>query len=294
MSQNFRALVPFLFAWLWSTGFVSAKFGLPYAEPFTLLSIRNAITIAVFALIILAAGLRFGPLRAAPQQLLVGFFLHGLHLGGVFYAIKNGMPASLSAIIVGLQPLLSFVLAWSFFGERMSRLQIVGLLLGFVGIVIVLGPDLIDAKIPLVGVIGSVCGLVGLSVGTVMQKRMQAGMPLATGTFYQFIGAFLALSLLSFTTETQTVDPTWQFAATILWLVFGISVAAMLLLTFMIREGAVSEVAAYFYLVTPLAVLQAWLFFGEELSWISLLGVALTVFGVYLATTKRAQRANSP
>ncbi|MEO0341966.1 MAG: DMT family transporter [Pseudomonadota bacterium] len=286
MSPQLRAFVPFVFAWLWSTGFVSAKFGLPYAEPFTLLSLRHIFTIPIFAGIILVLGLGFGPRHAIPQQLLVGFFLHGLHLGGVFYAIKNGMPAGVSAIIVGLQPLLSFVLARIFFQERLSKRQIFGLVLGFVGIAIVLGPDLASANIPWVGVFGSICGLVGLSVGTVMQKRMQFDMPLATGGMWQFVGALAALGLLSLLTETQDVEFVWRFSATIAWLVLGISVTAMLLLTLMIREGAVSEVAAYFYLVTPLAVFQAWLFFGEYLSILAILGAVLTVFGVYLATSR--------
>ncbi|MEM9715791.1 MAG: DMT family transporter [Pseudomonadota bacterium] len=291
MSPKLRALIPFLFAWLWSTGFVSAKFGLPYAEPFTILSIRHALTIPVFAVIILVMGFNFGPLRAAPQQFLVGFFLHGLHLGGVFYAIDNGMPAGAAAIIVGLQPILSFILARAFFGEVLSKRQIIGLVIGFAGLLLVVIPDLRNATIPVVGVIGSLCGLVGLSVGTVMQKRMRAEMPLATGSMYQFIGALVVLGALSFTTETQTIEPSWQFFAAVAWLVFGISVTAMLLLTLMIRDGAVSEVAAYFYLVTPLAVLQAWVFFGEALSITAILGGLMTVMGVYLATSKRGERA---
>jgi len=288
MSDRLRLFIPFIFAWLWSTGFVSTKTGLPYAEPFTMLALRHILTIAVFALIIYFFRFGFGPIKGAAQQMLVGLLLHGAYLGGVFYAIANGMPAGASAIIVGFQPILTSVLARIFFEEKMSRGQVLGLGFGLVGLSLVVAPDLAGQNIPLIGVATSLIALLGISVGTVLQKRMKREMSLATGNLYQFAGALIAMTLLSLLFETREITPHWEFVATMAWLIFGISVSAMLLLMLMIREGAVSEVAAYFYLVTPLAVLQAWLFFGETLSPTAIIGAALTVLGVYLATTSRA------
>lgn len=180
-------LAPYLFVLLWSTGFIGAKYGLPYADPFIFLSIR--VLIAGIILFILAFAMRM-PVAigasAISRSAIIGFFLHACYLGGVFYALSVGLSAGVAAVITSLQPVLVSVLAVKFLGEKLRRVQIVGLFIGLTGVALVLGPSF-TAQIPLSGIVGITVSLIGSTVATLLQKKFGSGIPLVSGTAYQYV-----------------------------------------------------------------------------------------------------------
>jgi len=278
-----------LFVPLWSTGFIGAKFGLQYAEPFTLLAIRMYLTLVAFLLLIRLYRASWPDLRGTLHSLVVGVLVHSCYLGGVFSAISAGMSAGLASLLVGLQPILTAVLAWLLFSERITIRQMTGLVAGLAGVAMVLllgksnqQPLIYTAQTLLFTMIA----LAGITLGTLYQKRFCTGVNLLTGTFYQFLATTLVMSLLAFSFETRVVawEPTFIFA--LLWLVMGLSVGAILLLMKMIREGEAAKVASYFYLTPPVTALFAWLLFDEQLTAWAIGGIAITAAGVYLVVRK--------
>ncbi len=283
-------LVPFIFVLLWSTGFIGAKYALPYIEPFNLLFIRMLINLVVFAVLIyLWKAKRLTPVQIA-HQMIVGLLVHAGYLGGVFAAIKLQMPAGVTSLLVGLQPLLTALLVLLGGNKNMRPLQWSGLLLGIIGIALVLHGN---GKLGLLNFsfwpfFAVLVALVSISVGTLYQKRFGAGADLLTSSFFQYISSAVVMGLISWQFENGTVDWQWPLILSLSWLVLGLSVVAVLLLLFMIREGEASRVSAYFYLVPPATAFEAWLLFGETFSLEALLGVAITVLGVYLVLRIRS------
>jgi len=283
--QSLTRYIPVFFVLIWSTGFIGAKFGLPYMEPFLLLVVRYALVLLLFGLAVaILRGRRLSPGETG-GQMLVGSLVHGVYLGGVFYAISVGLPAGLTAIIVGLQPILTAVLGHLWLGQTVRRVQMAGLGLGFAGVLLVIlgtGLEPENGALNVPGLIAALAGLFGISLGTVLQKRLGAGVPLLSGAVAQYAGALAVTLPLTLLLETGKVELTWTLALTMGWLVLGLSVLAILLLMVMIRAGEVARVTSFFYLVPPLTMLQAWAFFGERISAMSGLGTVLAVFGVYL------------
>ena len=279
-------LLPLLFVWLWSTGFVGAKYGLPYIEPFFMLVVRFICVIVLLFLLVEILRNPRATFRQALGQMLVGLLLHGLYLGGVFYAIKQGVPAGISAVIVGLQPILISVLERVFLHQPARQGQYVGLIAGFIGITLVVASKMNMSEIGMggmsvAGLVANIVALFGISVGTIIQKHIGADVPLLSGSLFQYMGAAAAMLALTLMLEIQAVEPTIELALALLWLVFGLSILAVILLMYMIREGEVVKVTSYFYLVPPVTLLQTWLLFDERLNAVALVGCALTVYAVY-------------
>ncbi|MHB8763323.1 MAG: DMT family transporter [Deferrisomatales bacterium] len=278
------AAAPWLFVLLWSSGFVGAKFGLPYAEPFTLLLIRMVITLGVFLGLILWFRAPWPTPAQAVHQLVVGTLVHGFYLGGVFAAIKLALPAGVASLLVGLQPVLTAVLGWLWLGDRLRPRQWAGLGLGILGVALVLlsGRQLALFQVRPGAVAFAGLALVGISLGTVYQKRFGAGVSLLTGTFCQYVATAALMAVLAFAFETRQV--TWHphLIGALLWLVFGLSLSAILLLMLMIRQGQVARVASYFYLVPPVTAVETWLIFGERLGPLGVAGMGAAAAGVYL------------
>ena len=280
----FLALTPALFVLLWSTGFIGAKLGLPYAEPLTFLLVRFVCVIGLLALLALA--LR-RPWPSRPLQwfhiAVAGALLHGAYLSGVCLAIHRGMPAGVVALIVGIQPLLTACLSASLVGERVGPRQWAGLLLGFAGVTLVLWEKLGMAGISAAGLSFSAMALLGISVGTLYQKRFCAELDLWSGSVIQFVAA--ALLLLPFALACETLRVTWsgQFLFALGWLIFVLSLGAISLLHLIIRRGAATRVSALFYLTPPTTALMAWLAFGERMGVPAIAGMALAAIGVAMA-----------
>lgn len=281
--------IPVLFVPLWSTGFIGAKYGLPYAEPFTLLSIRMLITLVAFLLLIQLYRAHWPDPRGAFHSLVVGVLVHTCYLGGVFSAISAGMTAGLASLLVGLQPILTALLAWAWMGEQVSHRQKLGLAMGLIGVamVLILGKPDSGVIIYTPQTIGyTMIALVGITLGTLYQKRFCTGVNLLTGTFYQYLATALAMTSLAFMFESRQIDWEPAFVGAVLWLVFGLSVGAVLLLMRMIREGAAAKVASFFYLTPPVTALIAWNLFGETLTPWAIVGIIVTAAGVYLVVGK--------
>jgi len=276
--------VPLLFVLLWSTGFIGAKYGLPYIEPFYLLFLRMLLTLVVFAVLIRLFRARALGVRQALHQMVVGLLVHGGYLGGVFAAISWQMPAGIASLLVGLQPLLTALIAWQWLGSKLRALQWGGLLLGLLGVALVLSGRGSSTSGELVwpALLAAIVALVAISIGTLYQKRFGQGVDLLSGSFYQYLSTALLMGLLSFGFETRQVDWQPELFLALLWLVVGLSVSAILLLMLMIREGEAARVASYFYLVPPVTAVEAWWLFDESLAPVALGGIAVAVLGVYL------------
>ncbi len=288
LSNNFTRAVPFLFVGLWSTGFIGARWGLPYIEPFNFLFIRMLLTLVAFLGLILWFKARWPTLKQSGHQMVTGSLIHAGYLGGVFAAIKLELPAGVAAIIVGLQPLLTAFLSKYFLGQSLSQRGWIGLWLGLVGVVVVLGSGVFEHQFEVHpgALAAALVALFSITIGTLYQKRFGGGVNLLTASFVQYVATAIWMGLLTFSFETREIiwDP--HLMGALAWLVFGLSVSAILLLLFMIREGESAKVASYFYLVPMATTVEAWMLFDEQLSMLALAGIAVTVMGVY--QTQRA------
>ncbi|SLN26385.1 putative amino-acid metabolite efflux pump [Oceanibacterium hippocampi] len=286
------AAMPGVFVLLWSTGFIGAKLGLPYAEPLTFLSYRFAIvgvTLVVFSLLTGASWPRRGIdwLHIA----FVGLMMHGIYLGGVFSSIHLGVPAGVSALIVGIQPLLVAAAAGPVLRERVTARQWAGLVLGLGGVMLVVEQKLAVGEGTPFAVSLSIFALVGITVGTLYQKRFCSHMNLRTGNAIQFTAAGAAVWLISLLTETGEVVWSGEFVFALGWLVVVLSFGAMTLLYILIRRGAAARVSSLFFLVPPSTAVIAFFLFGEQLGWIALFGMALTMVGVAMVNLRPAKPA---
>ncbi|MFZ1386644.1 MAG: EamA family transporter [Thiolinea sp.] len=288
LHRAFIQAIPFLFVFLWSTGFIGAKYALPFIEPFYLLFIRMLWTIAVFLLLCLILRVQWPTWQQASHQMVTGLLMHGVYLGGVFAAIKWGMPAGITAIVVGIQPLLTALLSWRLFGERLLPRQWLGFALGLVGVAIVVLSTREYGDAPLNGtaLAAAVLALFAISFGTLYQKRFGGGVNLVAGSLWQYVSTAVFMAILAYSFETRVVIWDRQLILALAWLVIGLSVTAILLLMYMIREGEAAKVASYFYLVPAATSIEAWLLFNESLPLIAVAAIGLTVAGVYLVVKK--------
>jgi len=273
---------PVLFVLLWSTGFVGAKYGLPYADPFIFLSVR--VLIAGLILFAVAAVIK-SPIAigvsAITRSSLIGFFLHACYLGGVFYSISKGLPAGVAAVVTSLQPVLVSVLAVRVLGEQLRFKQVVGLLLGLIGVVLVLGPSF-EQNIPASGVIGILVALIGSTAATLLQKKIGADVPLIAGTAYQYLASGFVLALAAIATGGTRIEWSGQFVVAFVWLIAVLSVGAILLLLWLLNSGSAASVSSLLYLVPPATALEAFLLFGEKVNTQGFLGIGITALGVWL------------
>ena len=280
--MTLERFAPALFVLLWSTGFVGAKYGLPYADPFIFLSVRILIAaILLFALArILKMPVGIGR-QAVARSGLIGFFLHACYLGGVFYSIAQGLPAGVAAVVTSLQPVLVSVFAVKVLGEQLRRTQIAGLLTGLVGVVLVLGPS-IDAQIPKPAIIAILIALMGSTTATLLQKKLGADIPLISGTAYQYLFSGCVLGLIALATQETSITWNLRFTVAFVWLIVILSVGAILLLLWLLNTGSAAKVSSLFYLVPPATAIEAFFLFGEKVNTQGFLGIGITALGVWL------------
>jgi drug/metabolite transporter (DMT)-like permease len=273
---------PALFVLLWSTGFVGAKYGLPYADPFVFLSIR--VLIAAVLLLVIAYLLKM-PVRigrsAVARSSIIGFFLHACYLGGVFYSISQGLPAGVAAVVTSLQPVLVSIFAVKVLGEQLRISQVAGLLLGLCGVFLVLGPSF-NSHISTAGIIAIVVALIGSTTATLLQKRVGANIPLVAGTAYQYLFSGLLLGVIALATGNSHLTWSMRFTAAFVWLVLAISVGAILLLLWLLNSGSAASVSSLLYLVPPATAIEAFFLFGEKVNTQGFLGIGITALGVWL------------
>jgi drug/metabolite transporter (DMT)-like permease len=276
-------LAPFLFVLLWSTGFLGAKFGLPHAAPLAFLLVRYLLVIALMTSLALA-------LRAPWPQTgrhwfhigVSGLLVHALYLGGVFVAIGAGLPAGVTSLVVGMQPLLTATVAGWLLGETIVPRQWLGLALGFVGVTLVLSNKL-GASFGLDALWPALAALLGITAGTLYQKKFCPHFDWRSGAVAQFLPTAIVTGVIVLARDDFRIDWTGEFIFALGWLVLVLSIGAISLLNWLIRHGSAVNVASLFYLTPPTTALLAWLFFSETLTGLALVGMALAVWGVYLS-----------
>ena len=281
---------PALFVVLWSTGFIGAKMGLPYAEPATFLAIRFFAVAAILAVVAGLTGAAWPDNHTDKAHIAaVGLLVHGIYLGGIFGGISLGVTAGDSALIVGMPPILTAVLVGPVRGETVRARQWIGFVIGTVGVTLVSWRYIDDLDSTLTGVVLCVVAVMGMSLGTIYQKRFCAQMNLLTGSCIQFLAAALFMLLIAVAWESGQVNWTGEFVFALGWLVIVLSLGAMTLLWLLVRAQAATQVASLFFLVPPVTALIAWPLFGETLTLKSVIGMGLVVLGILLVKHDRSE-----
>lgn len=285
---------PLLFVLLWSTGFIGAKLGLPHAPPLGFLAVRYACVVVLMGAAAWWARAAWPRgARAWGHLAVAGLLVHATYLGGVFISIDRGLPAGVSSLVVGLQPLLTAVGAGWVLGETVRPRQWLGLAMGLAGVVLVLASRLAGAGLDLatLGALASLPGLgaaavalAGITAGTLYQKRFCPQFDLRTGAVAQFLPCLVVTGALALLTETRPIGwSSGHFQFALAWLVLVLSLGAIGLLNLLIRSGTAVNVASLFYMVPPCTAVIAWALFGETLGGTALVGMPLAMAGVWLA-----------
>ena len=291
--------MPAVFVLIWATGFIVARYGMPYAPPFTFLLLRYVCSIACFAAWIAIARVRWPQTRAEWLHLAVtGVLMHGGYLGGVWAAVKAGMGSGLSALIVGIQPVLTAI--WlSAFGSaahRVSSRQWLGLGLGFAGLVLVVWRKLTEGSAGdsanAVNLAWAVGALLCITAGTLYQKRWVAPCDVRSANTVQLIAAAIVTAPLAWL-EPEAMQWNAHSLGAMAWSVLGLTLGGSSLLYLLIQRGAAASVTSLMYLVPPTTALMAWLLFGEPITVTTVAGIALTALGVALVVRSPTRTANS-
>lgn len=296
-----RALVrsmPAVFVLIWSTGFIVARYAMPYAPPFTFLLLRYLLSVACFTLWIVLAGVRWPQTGLQWIHLgVTGMLMHGLYLGGVWAAVKGGMGSGLSSLIVGIQPVLTaiWLSAVAGAGHRVSGRQWLGLLLGFAGLVLVVWNKLTHGSpndhVTATNMAWALVALVAITAGTLYQKQFVKPCDVRSANAVQLLAAALMTAPLAWL-EPDSVQWNAEVVGAMAWSVLGLTLGGSSLLYLLIQRGAAASVASLMYLVPPTTALIAWILFGEPITLATVLGTALTAVGVSLVV--RAPKAASP
>lgn len=272
---------PALFVLLWSTGFIGTKYALGGAEPFTYLALRMALVVALMAVVVAIWRPQWPDTKGAMHSAVAGILVHGIYLGGTSVAIYHSVPAGLSALIPGLQPILTSTLANRWLGERVTPLQWTGLLLGLSGTVLVLHGRQITGEAGW-GWLGTGVALVSITLGTLYQKRYCTQIDWRSGNLIQFVAAGLLFAACAFAFETRVIDWNREFVVSLVWLAVVLSIGSIGLLYWLIRNSAATRVASLFYLVPATTAFMAYVLFNEKLDALSIVGMVICATAVLL------------
>lgn len=288
-----KKFAPGLFVLLWSTGFIGVKYGVPYAPPFYFLAIRMAIA-SLLLFIAISFLCKSQPITRSIiwPSTMIGLTLHGAYLGGCFFAVSRGMPAGVAALIVSLQPVLVSLFAAKYLNEPLNARAIFGLILGLIGLVVVVLPRISTTgtnTISLVAIGASAIGLLGGTAGTILQKKYGGVIPTLAGTSIQYAATAIVLFTLALIFEKPEIQWTAKFVGALTWLVLALSFGAILLLFFLLSHGSAASVSSLYYLVPAATAIEAYFFFDEHISPVSLLGTLITVVGVWLVVSKQKE-----
>jgi drug/metabolite transporter (DMT)-like permease len=291
-SPLFLRAVPLLFTFLWSSGWIVAGYSARHADALTFLTVRFACATLLITGLAFAMGAPWPKERRAILDCVVtGVLLHAIYLGGVWWAVRHGLPAGISGLIAGLQPILTALFAPVLVGERISPVRWAGIVCGFAGIALVLEPQL--AKLDsaalwaiLLPVAINIAGMFAVTFGSFYQKARIVTGDLRTVTAVQYAAAFLFTLPFAWALEPMRIEWNLTMALVLAWSVLALSLGGIGLYLFMIRRGEVSRIATFLYLVPAMVAVEAWLLFGESLSPLQIAGMAVTILGVVLASRR--------
>jgi len=276
--------LPLSFIIFWSSAFISGQFIVQSASPFASLAFRFIIVALGFLLFSYYLKERiFINLKLIFQASITGILFHGFYLGGVFYSYSVGLTATLSALIVGLQPILTNILSGPILKERVTIMQWFGIILGFIGTIMVIGLD-IGKTIPILGVISSIIALLGATIATIWQKKFTNNLTLSVNNFYQALAASILLIIISICFELPFINFDNRFILSMGWQIIVVSFGAYAILMYLIKIGTASKTSSLFFLVPPTTAIMAWLVLDEKLLIIDIIGLLICTFGVYIAT----------
>ena len=277
---------PFLFVFFWSSAFVSGQIIVQSASPFASLSFRFIIVALGFIIFAKIFNEKiFVKKSLIYQSAITGILFHGFYLGGVFFSYSVGLSATLSALIVGLQPVLTNILSGPVLKEKVTITQWVGILLGLIGTILVIGLD-IGKSVPIIGIIASIVALIGATTATIWQKKFTNKLSLSVNNFYQAVAAAIFLFLASLMFEVSYINFTTSFILSMSWQIIMVSFGAFTILMYLIKIGTASKTSNLFFLVPPTTAVMAWFVLGEELYRNDLIGLMIASIGVFIATRK--------
>ncbi len=291
-SPLFLRFVPVLFTFLWSSGWIVAGYSALYADALTFLVLRYACAALVITAVALALGAPWPRGRRAILDCVVtGVLIHAAYLGGVWWAVRHGLPTGISGLIAGLQPILTALFAPMLVGEKITPVRWLGILAGFVGIALVLQPKLAGVEpavlwAVLIPVVVNVAGMFAVTFGSFYQKARIVTADLRTVTAVQYITAFVVTLPFAYALEPMRIEWNLTMALVLAWSVLALSLGGVGLYLLMIRRGEISRVSTFLYLVPALVAVEAWILFGEALTPLQILGMAVTILGVVLASRK--------
>ena len=278
--------LPIIFVILWSSAFITTKPIVDNSDPFSALAFRFLIVAIGFFIFSFFIKKEFIiSKKNIAESLLNGVLFHGLYLGGVFFSISKGMPTGIAALIVTLQPILTNILAGPLLNEQIGWKQWLGIVLGFIGAVLVLGFD-IGETIPISGVVATFIALFAITGSTIWQKKLSHNISLPVNNMYQAIGGFLfhALIILFFIEPYINFNAT--FAIAMAHQIILVSFGAFTILMFLIKYNSASKTVSIFFLIPATSAFIAWLFLNENLNFIDICGFVIASFGVFIATRK--------
>jgi len=276
---------PAIFVVLWSTGFIGTKYVLHNAEPLTYLAIRMALVVGLMAVIVAIARPQWPNWPGVGHNVVAGILVHGFYLGGTAIAIAHSIPAGLSALIPGLQPILTSTLANRWLGERVTPLQWTGLLLGLAGVVLILHDRPMSGEAGW-GWLASGMSLVSITLGTLYQRRYCGGIDWRAGNLVQYIAVTIFFAAGAALFESNVVHWTREFVLSLVWLVVVLSIGSIGLLYWLIRRSAATAVASLFYLVPAVTAVMAYVLFGERLDGLAIAGMVACAAAVFLVNRR--------
>jgi len=278
--------LPLSFIILWSSAFISGQFIVESASPFAALSFRFlVVSLCFFVFSYLIKEKILVNLKLITQASITGILFHGLYLGGVFFSYSVGLSATLSALIVGLQPILTNIFSGPILKEKVNFVQWIGITFGFIGTIMVIGYD-IAISIPIIGIIASVIALLAATTATIWQKRFTNNISLTVNNFYQAFAAAIFLIVISFLFEFPYIIFDNRFIISMGWQIIMVSFGAYAILMYLIKNGTASKTSNLFFLVPPVTAIMAFFILGEKLNIIDVFGLVICAFGVYIATRK--------
>ena len=279
-------IFPFIFIILWSSAFVTTKPIIDNSDPFAALAFRFFFVALGFLIFVIYTKQKIVASRKnLLQSIFSGVLFHGVYLGGVFYSVSIGMPTGITALIVTLQPILTNALAGKFLNEKVSFKQWIGIALGFVGATLVLGFD-IGSKLPVIGVVSSFIALLAITSSTLWQKKISNNLPLSVSNMYQAIGGCLFHIIIIFVFTDPYINFTPTFLIAMSHQILLVSFGAFTILMFLIKKNSASKTVSFFFLIPPTTAIIAWLFLGEILNNLDIIGFAIATLGVFIATRK--------
>ena len=278
---------PIVFIILWSSAFITSKPITVDASPFAALCFRFTFVTIGFALFSLITNQKlFTDFNKILKAMISGILFHGLYLGGVFYSISKGFPVGITALIVCLQPILTAILAGPLLNEVVTWRQWIGIILGFLGTLIVLGFDG-GKELPVVGIVASFIALAAVTAGTLWQKKLSEDLPLPVSNTYQAFSASCFHLIVALALGDWFINFTLGFVLSMGWQILAVSFGAFTILMFLIKNDSASKTATLFFLVPPVSVFMAWIFINENITIADFIGLLIATLGVYIATRKQ-------